>query len=157
MTEQRQAVQFLVDGGLSVQSWLAQSGGQTLYIEPGKPWQNGKEERFNGTVRDECLNLHIFTPLAEAYVRLSAFRQHYNSERPHSQLGYLTPLTFKAAWLEAQAKQCFDVLTRFCRHHEVICVADAPVGMVTSFLGARLSTHHHARSCCGCVEMKECF
>jgi len=89
---------------LAVQTWLAQCGVQTQYIEKGKPWQNGKEERFNGTVRDECLNLHVFTSLAEACVRLSAFRQHYNTERPHSQLGYLTPLAFKAAWLEAQAK-----------------------------------------------------
>ena len=89
---------------LAVQTWLAHCGVQTLYIEPGKPWQNGKEERFNGTVRDECLNLHVFTSLAEACVRLSAFRQHYNTERPHSQLGYLTPLAFKAAWFEAQAK-----------------------------------------------------
>ena len=62
-----------------------------------------KEERFNGTVRDECLNLYVFSSLAEAHVRLSAFRQHYNSERPHSRLGYLTPLAFKQAWLEAQA------------------------------------------------------
>jgi putative transposase len=89
---------------LVVQTWLSQCGVQTLYIEPGKPWQNGKEERFNGTVRDECLNLHVFTSLAEACVRLGAFRQHYNTERPHSQLGYLTPLAFKTAWLEAQAK-----------------------------------------------------
>lgn len=88
----------------AVQTWLAQCGIQTLYIEPGKPWQNGKEERFNGTVRDECLNLHVFTSLAEACVRLGTFRHHYNHERPHSQLGYLTPLAFKAAWLEAQAK-----------------------------------------------------
>lgn len=89
---------------IAVQSWLAQCGVQTLYIEPGKPWQNGKEERFNGTVRDECLNLHAFTSLAEACVRLGTFRHHYNHERPHSQLGYLTPLAFKAAWLETQAK-----------------------------------------------------
>jgi putative transposase len=89
---------------IAVQSWLAQCGVQTLYIEKGKPWQNGKEERFNGTVRDECLNMHVFTSLAEACVRLGAFRQHYNMERPHSQLGYLTPLAFKAAWFEAQAK-----------------------------------------------------
>ncbi|MBC8074941.1 MAG: transposase [Chloroflexales bacterium] len=66
--------------------------------------QNGKEERFNGTVRDECLNLHLFTSLAEACVRLNAFRQQYNSERPHSRLSYLTPLEFKRAWFEAQAK-----------------------------------------------------
>jgi putative transposase len=89
---------------IAVQTWLARCGVQTLYIEPGKPWQNGKEERFNGTVRDECLNLHVFTSLAEACVRLGGSRQHYNSERPHSQLDYLTPLAFKAAWLEAQAK-----------------------------------------------------
>src|SRR5215211_6494996 len=88
---------------IAVQTWLAQCGVQTLYIDPGKPWQNGKEERFNGTVRDECLNMHVFTSLAEACVRLGAFRQQYNTERPHSQLGYLTPLAFKAAWLEAQA------------------------------------------------------
>jgi putative transposase len=89
---------------LAVQAWLAQCGVQTLYIEKGKPWQNGKEERFNGTVRDECLNMHVFSSLAEAYVRLGAFRHHYNTERPHSQLGYLTPLAFKLAWFEAQAK-----------------------------------------------------
>jgi putative transposase len=89
---------------LAVQAWLAQCGVQMLYIDPGKPWQNGKEERVGGTVRDECLNMHVFTSLAEACVRLGAFRQQYNTERPHSQLGYLTPLAFKAAWLEAQAK-----------------------------------------------------
>ncbi len=88
----------------AVQLWLAECGVETLYIDPGKPWQNGKEERFNGTVRDECLNLHVFSSLAEASVRLSAFRQHYNMARPHSRLGYLTPLAFKSAWLEAQAK-----------------------------------------------------
>jgi putative transposase len=88
----------------AVQDWLASCHVATLYIEPGKPWQNGKEERFNGTVRDECLNLHVFHSLAEARVRLSAFRQHYNVERPHSRLGYLTPLAFKAAWLAAQAE-----------------------------------------------------
>jgi putative transposase len=88
----------------AVQVWLAECGVQTLSIEPGKPWQNGKEERFNGTVRDECLNLHVFSSLAEARVRLNAFRQHYNMERPHSRLGYLTPLAFKSAWLAAQAK-----------------------------------------------------
>jgi putative transposase len=90
---------------IAVQTWLTQCGVQTLYIEPGKPWQNGKEERFNGTVRDECLNMHQFHSVAEACVRLSAFRHHYNQERPHSKLSYLTPLEFKTAWFEAQAKQ----------------------------------------------------
>lgn len=89
---------------VAVQTWLAAGGVQTLYIEPGKPWQNGKEERFNGTVRDECLNLHVFHSLAEACVRLGTFRHHYNTERPHSALGYLTPFAFKTAWVDAQAQ-----------------------------------------------------
>lgn len=58
---------------LAVQAWLAQRQIRTLSIDPGCPWQNGKEERFNGTVRDACLNLHCFTSLAEARVRLKAF------------------------------------------------------------------------------------
>jgi putative transposase len=88
----------------AVQTWLADCRVATLYIEPGRPWQNGKEERFNGTVRDECLNLYMFQSLSEACVRLNAFRHQYNTERPHSQLGYLTPVAFKDAWLAAQAQ-----------------------------------------------------
>ncbi len=78
-------------------------GVHTWYSDPGKPWQNGKEERCNGTVRDECLNLYVFHSLAEACVRLGAFRHHDHTERPHSALGYLTPIAFKTAWLDAQA------------------------------------------------------
>ena len=95
----------------AVQLWLHDSGVQTLYIEPGKPWQNGKEERFNGTVRDECLNRFVFGSIAEASVRLNSYRHEYNSERPHSSLGYLTPQAFRAAWTEAQQKQA-DPLIR---------------------------------------------
>ena len=89
----------------AVQAWLALAGVTTLYIDPGKPWQNGKEERFNGTVRDECLNMYQFHSVAEACVRLEAFRTEYNHERPHSRLGYLTPHAFTMAWHAAQAKQ----------------------------------------------------
>ena len=89
----------------AIQLWLAECGVQTLYIEPGKPWQNGKEERFNGTVRDACLNRFVFGSLAEASVRLNAYRHEYNTERPHSSLGYLTPQAFRTAWTEAQQKQ----------------------------------------------------
>lgn len=87
---------------IAVQTWLAQRQIGTLYIDPGCPWQNGKEERFNGTVRDECLNLHVFISVAEARVRLQAFRHYYNDERPHSALGYQTPSEFKRAWVAAQ-------------------------------------------------------
>ncbi len=89
---------------LAVQLWLAQRQIQTLYIDPGCPWQNGKDERFNGTVRDECLNMHLFVSVGEAQARLEVFRQHYNEDRPHSRLGYRTPLAFKRSWMEVQAE-----------------------------------------------------
>jgi putative transposase len=90
---------------LAVQAWLARRQVRTLYIAPGCPWQNGKEERFNGTVRDECLNLHLFASVVEARVRLEAFRHHYNTDRPHSRLDYRTPAAFKKAWEAVQAQQ----------------------------------------------------
>ena len=89
----------------SLAQWRAQNCIQPLYIDPGCPWQNGKDERFNGTVRDECLNVQLFGSFLEARIRLEAFRQHYNSERPHSALAYQTPLAFKQAWYQAQNKQ----------------------------------------------------
>jgi putative transposase len=89
----------------AVQAWLAHQQITTLYIDPGCPWQNGKDERFNGTVRDECLNLYLFVSAREARVRLEAFRRHYNEARPHSRLGYQTPSEFKQAWYKTQANQ----------------------------------------------------
>lgn len=89
----------------TTQRWLADQRIQPLYIEPGKPWQNGKDERFNGTIRDECLNMYRFASLWEARVRLEAFLNHYNHARPHSRLGYRTPVEFKQAWIQAQEKQ----------------------------------------------------
>ena len=90
---------------LRLQAWLTRHGIVPRSIDPGCPWQNGKDERFNGTVRDECLNMHLFGSLLEARIRLEAFRQHYNGERPHSALAYQTPLAFKQAWNEAQKQQ----------------------------------------------------
>jgi putative transposase len=74
-----------------------------LYIDPGCPWQNGKDERFNGTLRDERLNRELFASLREARVRLESFRRQYNEYRPHSRLAYQTPSEFKQSWMETQA------------------------------------------------------
>ena len=57
-----------------------------------------------GSVRDECLNLHVCTSLVEAQVRLNRFRQEHNIVRPHSQLRYLSPHAFKVAWAQVQAQ-----------------------------------------------------
>jgi putative transposase len=66
------------------------------YIEPGKPVQNAFVESFNSKLRDECLNEHVFTTLAEARAIIEAWRNDYNHMRPHSSLGTLTPSEFAA-------------------------------------------------------------
>lgn len=75
----------------AVKRWLEQAGVQTSYIEPGKPWQNGANESFNGKLRDECLNTEWFATRAEAKVKIESWRVSYNRTRPHSSLGYQTP------------------------------------------------------------------
>jgi len=60
----------------------------TALIVPGKPWQNGAVESFNGEFRDKCLSLEWFRSRAEAKVVIEAWRRYYNKVRPHSSLGY---------------------------------------------------------------------
>ena len=60
-------------------------------ITPGKPWQNGSNESFNGTLRHECLDAESFRHVPEAQVVIEDWRRRYNQERPHSTLGYQTP------------------------------------------------------------------
>jgi putative transposase len=79
-----------------VQRWLEEEGISTAYIAPGKPWQNGCNESFNGKFRDECLNAEWFPTRREAVVVIEAYRRHYNEARPHSALGYRTPSEFAA-------------------------------------------------------------
>ena len=79
---------------LAVLKWLADNKVETAHIDPGKPWQNGTNESFNGRLRDECLNVEWFRTRREAKIVIEAWRRHYNAERPHSSLAYLTPLEF---------------------------------------------------------------
>lgn len=74
-----------------MRDWLPKIGANTLYIEPGSPWENGYCESFNGKLRDEVLNGEIFYSLKEARILIEQWRQHYNTQRPHSSLGYRPP------------------------------------------------------------------
>lgn len=74
--------------------WAASHGLDMALIEPGKPWQNGVAESFNGKFRDECLSMEWFRSRAEAKVVIESWRRHYNDVRPHSSLGNLTPTAF---------------------------------------------------------------
>ena len=74
-----------------VRDWLASIGVQTQFIEPGSPWENGYVESFNGKLRFELLNREIFDTLLEAQVVIEAWRNHYNTVRPHSALRWRPP------------------------------------------------------------------
>lgn len=75
----------------AVLKWCQEKGVRWDYIQPGKPYQNGYIESFNGKLRDECLNENVFTSLQEAKRLVEAWREEYNERRPHSSLDGKTP------------------------------------------------------------------
>jgi putative transposase len=79
-----------------LQQWLADQKIKTIYITPASPWENGFVESFHSRFRDECLNREQLWTLTEARVVIEDFRQDYNTERPHSSLGYDSPRRFAA-------------------------------------------------------------
>ena len=80
----------------AIQRWLTQVDVETLYIEPGSPWENGFAESFHSRFRDEFLALEMFESLAAARKLTAAWREDYNHHRPHGSLGYVTPSVFAA-------------------------------------------------------------
>jgi transposase InsO family protein len=82
----------------ALRDWCRFSGAGSAYIEPGSPWQNPYVESFGGRVRDELLAVELFSCLAEAQVLIEDWRQDYNTNRPHSALGMMTPVAFAASF-----------------------------------------------------------
>jgi transposase InsO family protein len=82
----------------AVREWIAAVGAKTAFIEPGSPWENGYCESFNSKLRDELLNGELFYSLAEAKIVIESWRQHYNTLRPHSSLGYRPPAPLAMLW-----------------------------------------------------------
>jgi putative transposase len=82
--------------------WCRFNGTETVFIDPGSPWQNAWVESFNGRLRDEHLNGQRFDSLLEAKVFTEDWRIDYNINRPHSAQGLLTPAEFVEAWLNQQ-------------------------------------------------------
>jgi putative transposase len=79
-----------------VKSWLEATGSGALYVAPASPWQNGYAESFHGKFRDEFLNREQFESLAQAQALGTLWKGDYNTERPHSSLGYMTPAEYAA-------------------------------------------------------------
>jgi putative transposase len=80
----------------AIKGWLTASGVETLYVEPGAPWDNAYSETFISRLRDELLDREVFANPKEAKVLAKGYRHHYNHRRPHGALGYLTPAEFAA-------------------------------------------------------------
>lgn len=83
----------------AILAWTAESGIDWHYIAPGKPVQNAFIESFNGRLRDEFLNETLFTSLAQARAALEEWRRDYNTVRPHSRIGWLTPAAYTEQFL----------------------------------------------------------
>lgn len=79
----------------AVLRWLTQANIDTAHIDPGKPWQNGSNESFNGKFRAECFEHAMVKNRTDAKILIENFRREYNEIRPHSSLGQLTPTQFK--------------------------------------------------------------
>ncbi|WP_431194480.1 integrase core domain-containing protein [Pseudomonas aeruginosa] len=88
--------------GKALDQWAYQRDIKLKLIQPGKPTQNAFIESFNGKLRDECLNEHWFCSLAEARIRIAAWRRDYNEHRPHSAIGNLALAEFAASWRTRQ-------------------------------------------------------
>jgi putative transposase len=82
----------------ALRDWCRFTGAGTSYIEPGAPWQNPYVESFGSRLRDELLAVEAFNTLLEAQVLVEDWRIEYNTLRPHSALGYLTPTDYAKAW-----------------------------------------------------------
>jgi putative transposase len=91
--------QLVLDNGPELisrvlEQWAHEHAVALHFIDPGKPIQNAHCESFHGRLRDECLNEHWFLGLSDARQLVEAWRQDYNRARPHSALGYQTPVEF---------------------------------------------------------------
>ena len=86
--------------GRLVDFWAYANGVVMEFSRPGKPTDNAMIESFNGTLRDECLNVHWFDDLTDAQRKLQAWQREYNETRPHRSLNELSPQEFKALWAE---------------------------------------------------------
>lgn len=96
-----------------VREWLGLTGVETLFIEPGSPWENAFIESFNSRFRDELLNREEFGNMLEAIVLVEEYRREYNECRPHSSLGYQTPREFALSCIpSASATLCLQEYSR---------------------------------------------
>jgi putative transposase len=108
--ERRKPQLLITDNGpeftsRALHQWAQHHGINLHHIQPGKPTQNAFIESFNGTFRDDYLNQHWFSSLAEARLLIEHWRKEYNQLRPHSSIGRIPPNTFALLHRETKPTQ----------------------------------------------------
>jgi putative transposase len=92
----------------AMDAWAYQHGVKLDFIRPGRPMENGYTESFNGRLRDECLNVELFSDLPDARTKLAAWKTDYNENRPHGSIGNLTPIEFANQVRRTEGFQAFS-------------------------------------------------
>jgi len=93
----------------ALEAWAWERGLKLDFTHPGKPTENGYIESFNGSLRDECLNVNPFLSLVDAKQKLDTWRRDYNRHRPHGSLGHLTPAEYVARYDQPQAPRAMKI------------------------------------------------
>jgi len=95
----------------AVQQWLKEKHVDTLYIDPGSPWQNAYNESFDSIFRTTCLDRWLFSSLTEERVVIQQWLDEYNTIRPHGSLGGMNPEQFLTRWTDGNMNQQSEILT----------------------------------------------
>lgn len=104
----------------AIRRWLKHAAVKTLYIAPGSPWENGYAESFHSRLRDELLAREEFANLAEARALGTDWRLKYNHRRPHSSLGYRTPVEYSAGCAAASVRPTASLRQQHSRTPECL-------------------------------------
>jgi len=89
----------------ALDAWAFERGVKVDFTTPGKPTENGFVESFQSRFRDECLNAEVFENIDDAKRKIGAWRRDYNSRRPHSSLGNLSPEEYLRQWKSEASKK----------------------------------------------------
>jgi len=113
--------------------WASQNGIAILFIEPGKPHQNGLIERFNRTFREDVLDAYLFSSFSQLQIICDRWREQYNMQHPHQSLGGISPLAFKysrrkiiSAYEKVKAK-LNDEQPHSAAHSSALTISKAPI------------------------------
>ena len=79
----------------ALSEWCLDKGIKLIYIQPGKPMQNGYIERFNRSYREDVLDANLFESIHQARALSDEFMDDYNLHRPHESLGNLSPINYR--------------------------------------------------------------